>query len=187
MLFYFNEKEKKIREIDFERNLIMALENVNPLKKKGQLATRRESENPFFALQHRMNRIFDDFLGEPFDLFGTTAGTNMFVPMMNISETEKEITITADMPGIEEKDLDISVSKGELTIKGEKKKETEEKNKNYYRMERSYGSFSRTVALPEGVDESKIDAELKKGVLKLTIPRLAEAVQPRKKIEIKGE
>jgi len=165
----------------------MALENLNPLRKKNNLATRHETENPFFALQHRMNRIFDDFLGEPLGLFGANAADNLFTPAMNISETEKEIIITADMPGVEEKDLDISVSKGELTIKGEKKKETEEKNKNYYRMERSYGSFSRTVALPEGIDESKINAELKKGVLKLTIPRLAEAVPQRKKIEVKTE
>ncbi|MEN6386905.1 MAG: Hsp20/alpha crystallin family protein, partial [Phycisphaerales bacterium] len=152
----------------------MAHENLQHLKKQGQMATtRRETENPFFALQHRMNRMFDDFLGEPFDIFGWREGKEnaMFIPAMNLSETDKEIVITADLPGIEEKDLDISVSKGELTIKGEKKKETEEKNKNYYRMERSYGNFTRTIALPEGIDESKINAELKKGVLKLTIPR----------------
>jgi HSP20 family protein len=165
----------------------MTLENFNPLKKKSNLATRHETESPFFALQHRMNRMFDDFLGEPFDLLGTNTAGSMFMPPMNISETEKDIVITADMPGVEEKDLDISIVKGELTIKGEKKKETEEKNKNYYRMERSYGSFTRTVALPEGIDESKINAELKKGVLKLTIPRLAEAVPQRKKIEVKAE
>jgi len=187
LLFISVEKEKILEKYNFERSIIMTLENLNPLKKKSNLVTRHENESPFFALQHRMNRMFDDFLGEPFDLFGTNAGANMFMPAMNISEMENQIVITADMPGVEEKDLDISIVKGELTIKGEKKKETEEKNKNYYRMERSYGSFSRTVALPEGVDETKINAELKKGVLRLTIPRLAEAVPQRKKIEIKAE
>lgn len=165
----------------------MALENFNPMKRKGQLATRREPDNPFFALQHKMNRMFDDFLGEPFDLFGTSGGGNMFMPQMNVSETEKEIIVTADVPGVEEKDLDISITKNELTIKGEKKSETEEKNKDFYRIERSYGTFSRTVMLPQGIDESKVNAELKKGVLKLTIPKSAEAVSERKKIQIKTE
>jgi HSP20 family protein len=167
----------------------MAHEHSHHLNKEGQLATRHEGENPFFALQHRMNRIFDDFLGEPFDIFGWKEAPerNMMMPAMNLSETDKEIMITADLPGVEEKDLDISVSKGELTIRGEKKKETEEKNKNYYRMERSYGTFTRTIALPEGVDETKINAELKKGVLKLTIPKSEQAVAERKKIQIKTE
>lgn len=166
----------------------MALEHFNPMKKKGQqLAARREPENPFFALQHRMNRMFDDFLGEPFDLFGMREQANVFMPPMNLSETEKEIIITADLPGVEEKDLDISVTKDELTIKGEKKSESEEKGKDFYRMERSYGSFSRTIALPKGIDESKINAELKKGVLRLTIPKTAESAVERKKVQIKSE
>ncbi|HBG26337.1 MAG: hypothetical protein A2Y12_08125 [Planctomycetes bacterium GWF2_42_9] len=165
----------------------MALENLNPMKKKGQLATRHESENPFFALQHQMNRMFDDFLGEPYDLFNRESQTSMFMPAMNVSQTDKEIIITADMPGVEEKDLDISITKNVLTIKGEKKKEIEEKNKEYYRMERSYGTFSRTITLPQGTDESKINAELKKGVLRLTIPKSEQAMEQRKKIEIKAE
>lgn len=166
----------------------MAQENVNPMKKKEQLAQRHEHENPFFALQHRMNRMFDDFLGEPFDIFGwreNMPAANMLP--MNISETEKEIVITADLPGVEEKDLDISVTKNELVIRGEKKQETEEKNKQYHRIERSYGSFTRTIALPPGIDESKVNAELKKGVLKLTIPKSPEAVAEKKKIQIKTE
>ncbi len=157
------------------------------LKKDSQLARRHEQENPFFALQHRMNRIFDEFLGEPFNLFGWREEPSMFTPPMNISETDKEIIITADLPGVEEKDLEITVTKDDVTIKGEKKQETEEKNKQYHRVERSYGSFTRTFALPQGVDESKVSAELKKGVLKLTIPKSPEAVAERKKVQIKTD
>ena len=161
----------------------MRLNKVIPLENKEKNITRRENESPFFALQHRMNRIFDDFLGEPFDLFGQGS----YMPQMNVSEDEKEIMVTAELPGVEEKDLDVSISKDALTIKGEKKTEIEDKNKDYYRVERSYGSFSRTLPMPEGIDEAKAQAELKKGVLKIRIPKSAQAAPQRKKIEVKGE
>lgn len=166
----------------------MALNDFRPFKKKGQLAVRRQDdEHPFFALQHRMNRMFDDFFrGFDIEPFGRFAEEGAFMPQMNINQDDKEIVVTAELPGVEEKDLDISITKDTLTIKGEKKTETEDKKKDYYRVERSYGSFSRSIAMPAGIDESKAEAELKKGVLKITILKTAQAQPQRKKIEVKG-
>jgi HSP20 family protein len=157
--------------------------------KKNELAQKgHNAENPFFALQHRMNRTFDDFFrGFDIEPFGVFAAEQSFMPQMNISEDEKEIVVSAELPGIDEKDLDISITKEALIIKGEKKTETEDKKKDYHRIERSYGSFSRTIALPENVDESKSAAELKKGVLKITIPKTAFAEPQRKKLQIKSD
>lgn len=166
----------------------MALNDFKPFKKKGQLAVRQANEQPFFALQHRMNRMFDDFFrGFDIEPFGEFEKQATFMPQINISEDEKEIVVTADLPGIDEKDLDISITKDVLTIKGEKKTETEDKKKNYHRIERSYGSFSRSIAMPEGIEEGKIEAELKKGVLKILIPKSAAAQPQQKKINIKSE
>jgi len=157
--------------------------------KKNELAQKgHHAENPFFALQHRMNRTFDDFFrGFDIEPFGALVAEPVFMPQMNISEDEKEITVSAELPGIDEKDLDISITKEALIIKGEKKTETEDKKKDYHRIERSYGSFSRTIALPENVDESNAVAELKKGVLKIAIPKTAVAQPQRRKLEVKGE
>lgn len=167
----------------------MALNDFRPFKKKNQLAVRRQDEeHPFLALQQRMNRMFDDFFrGFDIEPLGRLAGEGAFMPQMNISEDDKEITITTELPGIDEKDLDISITKDTLTISGEKKTETEDKKKNYHRIERSYGSFSRSIALPDGIDESKAEAELKKGVLKIKIPKTAQSQSQRRKIEVKGE
>ncbi len=96
----------------------------------------------------------------------------------------KEIKVSAEIPGVEPKDIDVSVEDGILTIKGEKKYEREEKEKGQYRMERSYGSFERTIELPAEVDESKAKAEFKKGVLRLTLPKRPGAPSRRKRISV---
>jgi HSP20 family protein len=108
------------------------------------------------------------------------------VPSVDVTESEKEIEITAELPGLEEKDVQINVSDGLLTIKGEKKSEKEEKdkNKNYRLVERSYGSFSRTLELPAGVDPDAIKATIDKGVLTVIVPKPAPAET--RKIEVKA-
>jgi HSP20 family protein len=107
------------------------------------------------------------------------------VPSIDVSETDKAIAITAEMPGLERKDVEISVEDDVLTIRGEKKVESEQddKNKNYHLSERSYGVFYRVLQLPPGVDPSKIEASVSNGVLKITIPKPARS-EP-KKIEVK--
>ena len=120
---------------------------------------------------------FDRFF-EGFDPgFGLTRsnGEKAWSPAVDIYEDEKEIVIKADLPDVEEKDIDVRVDDGRMTIKAERKFENEEKKDNYHRVERRYGSFARTFALPETVDAEKIAAKYNKGVLKVTMPKTAKA------------
>ena len=126
--------------------------------------------------------MFDDFWGEPWLAPRETfAG---FWPQVDVTETDKEVKVCAEIPGVDAKDIDVSVEDGTLTIRGEKKYEREENEKGQYRMERSYGSFERVIALPTEVDESKAKAEFKKGVLRLTLPKRPGAQSRRKKIPV---
>jgi HSP20 family protein len=138
--------------------------------------------NPFGFLHREIDRLFDDFTR---GLDGSGQGQVNLVPSIDVSETDKAIAITAEMPGLERKDVEISVEDDVLTIRGEKKVESEQddKNKNYHLSERSYGVFYRVLQLPPGVDPSKIEASMSNGVLKITIPKPARS-EP-KKIEVK--
>lgn len=153
---------------------------------------REDGGSPFWLLQQEMNRLFDDFFlgwgpGElsPFRALEERAGA--FAPQMDVTEDDKEICVTVELPGMDEKDIDISISSDVLTIRGEKKSEKEDKGKNYYRMERSYGAFHRAIPLPAEVDQDKIEASFKKGVLTVTLPKTAEAQREAKKITVKVE
>ena len=131
------------------------------------------------SLQHRVNSIFRDF-NEGADAPLTTAS---FVPAVDIYEDEKKVTLKLEVPGMEEKDLDVSVENNMLTVKGERKFEAEEKEQNFHRIERRYGSFFRAFTLPSSVDAEKVQASYNAGVLKLELKKKPEA-QP-KQIEIK--
>jgi HSP20 family protein len=106
-------------------------------------------------------------------------------PKVDVAENDKAITVTAELPGIEEKDVDVTVGDGYISISGEKKTETEKKQKGGYLQERSYGSFHRSFRLPETVDADKISADLKKGVLTVTLPKTAAAAASSRKVSIK--
>lgn len=157
----------------------MALKSLIPVTRDRGVS---RMANPFMSLQREIDRLFDDFTrGIPsFQDFGN--GSSL-MPNVDVSETDKEIEITAELPGLEEKDVQINVADNLLTIRGEKKAEKEEKDKNYRLVERSYGSFERTLELPEGVNADAIKASLTKGVLKVTVPKPAPAQA--KKIEVK--
>ena len=116
------------------------------------------------------DRFFEDF--DPG--FGLTrkAGEKAWQPAVDIFEDEKEIVIKADLPDVKEEDIDVRVEDGQLTLKGERKFEHEEKKENYHRVERRYGSFQRTFGLPETVDAEHIVAKYDKGVLKVTLPKV---------------
>jgi HSP20 family protein len=107
-------------------------------------------------------------------------------PAMDIAEKDKAYQVTAELPGLDEKDIDVTVSDNVLTIKGEKKEEKEEKEKNYYLSERRYGAFQRSFDLPSGVDTAKIEAQFAKGVLTITLPKSAEAQKKQRKIDVKS-
>lgn len=136
------------------------------------------------GLVRRLDRdLFDRFF-EDFELPTLFSEETTFTPAFDVYETEKELIIKAEVPGIDKKDISINLSDGLLTIKGEKKQEKEEKSENYRCVERRYGTFSRTVRLPFEVEVDKVDATYKDGVLKITVPK-SEAAKPRK-IEIKS-
>lgn len=164
----------------------MTMRSLLPFGRKS-LSVKREEENPFALLRREMDELFDSFYRgldlEPF--FDGHRGA--FTPTVDISENDKEIKVTAELPGMDEKDIEISLNKDTLSIKGEKKEEKEEQGRDYYRMERSYGSFHRTIPLPREVDSDKVDAQFKKGVLTITLPKTKKAVEETKKIAVKVE
>ncbi len=134
-------------------------------------------------LRREMDRLWDDFFGPGRRALQPLEAA--WAPAVDVSETDDKITVKAEVPGIEAKDLDISLVGDTLTIKGEKKAEREEKSENYHLVERSYGSFSRSLKLPAVVEADKIEATYKQGVLTVTCPK-KEEVKP-KAIEIKTE
>lgn len=162
----------------------MALRDMIPRKRDDEMR-RAEDQSPFYSLQHEMNRMFDRFardFGEESLLEDEEPG--QFMPSVDVSETEKEIHVTAEIPGMEEKDLDVTLSGSRLLIRGEKKEEKEEKDKQFVRRESSWGSFQRAIPLPAEIDEDKIQASYDKGVLKINLPKSPEAQKAQKKIEI---
>lgn len=138
------------------------------------------SYHPFASIHRELDRMLEDF-GRGFPSFG--AVTQGLTPATDVVETDKEIEITAELPGLEEKDVKIELSDNVLTIRGEKKAEKEEKNKDYRMIERSYGAFARSLELPPGVDAGAIKATIDKGVLKVTVPKPVPAQA--KTIEVK--
>ena len=156
---------------------------IVPWRRSEERSLAERTPDPFSYLRNQVNRVFDDFWGESWLAPGREIAAG-FWPQVDVSETDKEIKVSAEIPGVEPKDIDVSVEDGILTIKGEKKYEREEKEKGQYRMERSYGSFERTIELPAEVDESKAKAEFKKGVLRLTLPKRPGAPSRRKRISV---
>ena len=142
--------------------------------------------NPVVSLQRTINRVFDDFwnrLESPSPSNGLHAG---FGPRIDVSESDKAVEVSIELPGMDEKEIDVSVTDDVLTIRGEKKAEREEKNKGYYLSERSYGSFHRSIPLPSGVDSDNAEARFRKGVLTVTLPKTPEAQEKVRKIEVKS-
>jgi HSP20 family protein len=173
----------------------MATETKLPVtQKSSKPALVGEVWRPFEALRNEVDRLFDDFGTDfwrppfrPLAAFEQSWPRKFAAaPAVDVAETDKSYEITAELPGMDEKNVEVNVANGGITIKGEKKEETEEKKKDYYVSERCYGSFERYFTLPEGVDASKIEATFKSGVLKVTLPKTPEAQKPAKKIEVKA-
>ena len=164
--------------------------------KKGALAHAGMHAHPFLALRDQMDRLFDDFLSdwrppslgrglmdmEPFSAPPWQRG--LVDVKFDVSDSDDAIEVAAELPGIDEKDIDLTLSDGVLTLRGEKKAEEEKKERDYYLTERHYGSFSRSLRLPDTVNQDKISARFDKGVLKVTLPKRPEAKAKKKKISI---
>jgi HSP20 family protein len=164
-------------------------------EKAPERSTESQAWRPFESLRREVYRLFEDFdrdLRRPLrrsafdvDPFWRRQLKWGGAPAVDVVETDNAFELTADLTGIEEKDIEVKLAQGGLTIRGEKQEEKEKKKKDYYVHERQFGSFERHFALPEGVDTDKIEASFKNGVLTVKLPKKAEAIQPEKKIEIK--
>jgi HSP20 family protein len=163
----------------------MALNDFLPTNWGRRQLPIRRSDDLGWSLVPPIDRMFDDFFGGS-DLSELNDLRTQFIPAIDVSETQNEIRISAEVPGIREKDINISVSNNLLTISGEKTSEHEEKQKDRYRMERRYGAFSRSVQLPPGVDTDKAEASYRNGVLEVALPKTAEYKSSVKKITVNG-
>ena len=168
----------------------MAVRDLIPWGRSGTSAPTRygEGADPFVTLRREMDRLFDDAFrsfGVPSLGFGRDEGWPSLRggwPSVEVSETDKDVKVTAELPGLEEKDVEVLLADGALTIRGEKKSETEDKDRHY--SERYYGRFERRVALPAEVDEDKVQASFKNGVLTVTMPKSAKAQERVKRIPL---
>jgi HSP20 family protein len=161
------------------------IKDLLPWHKKNSFPVEVRKDNDVIGeFQKQMNKLFASFFDDESFLFPSLGSQSSFVPRFEISESDKGIDITAELPGVEEKDIDVSIDGNVLRIKGEKRVEHEEENKTCSISERSYGSFQRSFSLPDGLDLEKIDAKFKNGILKMFLPKTEESKKNVKKIKI---
>lgn len=158
-----------------------------PRIRKNVPAARPGGQDAIYSLQQEINQLFDQMMRDfetPFfasekDVIGS------FVLCVDMHETEKDVTVTAEIPGIDEKDISVTLSRDILTISGEKKTEKSEDTKGFYKMERVYGSFRRSLPVPAGIDPDKVEATFKNGVLTITLAKSPETQPSSNQIPIK--
>jgi HSP20 family protein len=150
-------------------------------------APREDYHDPLLSFRREVDRMFDDF----FSGFSRRAAGSSFgswaapTPSIDLKENDKEVVVTAELPGLEDKDFEVTVSGDLLTLKGEKKAEHEHRDGDAYYMERRFGSFSRSVRLPFEVKDEKVDARYEKGVLTIRVPKPADMQRPARRIEVR--
>lgn len=157
----------------------------------GDVAEKKTAEptrtyaDPFTAFRAEMDRMFHNFMQTPaFSLPFAGSGNGLVVPSADLKEGDTEFTLTAELPGMAEEDIDLSVAGGMISIKGEKTEEKKDETENYHLTERRYGSFHRSFRLPDNVDEVKIKAAFDKGVLTVTMPKSKTGGHQERKIKI---
>ena len=147
--------------------------------------TRWEPFREFSTLQDRMNRLFRESFNDAGRDESLTSTS--FAPAVDVYEDEHKVTLKIEVPGIEEKDIDVRVENNTLTVQGQRNIEKEEKEENYRRVERQYGSFTRTFTLPQTVDTENVSANYDKGVLKISLPKKAEAKPKQIKVNVSSQ
>lgn len=171
-----------------EKEKIMALSNIAPFQQKSLTF----GDNPLLRgwddMHREMDRVFDNFFSDalprvPFGMLPTMMPSTLD---LDVAETDKAYLITAELPGLEDKDIDLTLSDGILTLKGEKKQEEETEGKTFHRIERRYGSFQRVLQLPGDADDKAVKATMKNGVLQIEIGKNEKAKLSSKKIAIKA-
>jgi HSP20 family protein len=160
-----------------------------PFSRNQSMARWSEENDPFLAMRREMNRLFDDVFdgfGLP-SAFGPVLRQMPAAPKIDVSETDNEIQITAEMPGIDQNDVEVLLEDDRLIIRGEKKEEREDKDRNYHVRERVQGAFSRTLPLPFAPDPNQVKAEFRNGVMTITIPKPQEVKQKQHRIEVQKD
>jgi HSP20 family protein len=148
------------------------------------LESGRGELSPLMGLRNEMDRLFESFFREPLAALDWSPwGKGEWSPAVDVAENDKELTVRAELPGMDPKDLDVSVTGNQLVLSGEKKEQSEHDGKDFYHSETRYGSFRRTIPLPDGIDTENVDAEYANGVLTLRLQKTAQAAT--KRIEVK--
>jgi HSP20 family protein len=159
---------------------------ILPYQKEGTLPVKHEGPGSFGLLRQEIDRLLEDFT--PGFLLGPFRRIDermrQFSPIVVMSESKRDITVNVELPGMDEKDVELSLTDGHIIIRGEKKEEKEEKKKGYTRTERSFGEFTRVIPVPVGVDTNKISTVFKKGLLRITMPKSEGTRTTVKKIPI---
>jgi HSP20 family protein len=172
---------------EFKRGDMTMIRDLIPWNRSRNLPLRRDEDmNPFFTLHREMNRLFDEaFRGAPvgFNRF-LDRPTSMGWPKIEICDADKELKVIAELPGLEEKDVDVELANGVLVIKGENRSETEDKDLMF--SERYYGRFERRIPV-EDIEEDKVAASFKNGVLTVTLPKSAKAQEKVKRIAVNAQ
>src|SRR5437868_15491303 len=145
--------------------------------------TRWDPFREFSTLQDRMNRLFQQSYGDREEALTTST----FAPAVDVYEDEHNVTLKIEVPGIDEKDIAVRIENNVLTVHGQRNFEKEEKQENFRRVERQYGSFIRTFTLPTTVDAEKVSANYDKGILKIALPKKAEAKPKQIKVNVGGD
>jgi len=153
---------------------------------KGEVAPRRAGFGSLTSLQGEIDRLFEDFMGGWGPWLDTDNAEGFAMPKLDVAESDKAVHVSAELPGISEKDMSIEIADGVLTITGTHEEKSDEKDKQYHRVERSRRTYRRSLSLPPGIDEDNVDAKLKNGVLEVTLPKTAEAEAKSRKIEVKA-
>jgi HSP20 family protein len=159
-----------------------------PWREKSVPATRDEVADPFVSFRREVDRLFDDFFNGS-GLRGLSAWPGApasVTPTIDVADHDKEIVVTAELPGLDEKDFEVTLAGDVLTIRGEKKAETENRNGDAYYVERRFGSFSRSVRLPFEAGNENVEARYDKGVLTITVPKPADAQRAVRRIDVKA-
>lgn len=169
----------------------MAIRNLIPkLGGSRERALGRTGEFDLFRdFQRQINRLFDEFFDE-FAVAPRGSGRSVgfaFTPKVDVSETDQEVRVSAELPGMDEKDICVEMDEGAVTIRGERKEEKEVKEENWITREQSYGSFHRIIPLPAGVEVSKAKAKFKKGILTITAPKKVEDEKTRRAVKIETD
>lgn len=167
----------------------MNLGSLIPWRDKSELpAERGDYYDPFAAFRREVDRMFDDFFGGAFASRGLRpwSGWQAVSPTMDVIDSDKELVVTAELPGLDERDFEVTLAGDVLTIRGEKKVDNNDRNGGSYYVERRFGSFSRSIRLPFDVGEEKLEAKYDKGVLTIRIPKPTEVQQQVRRIEVKG-